>query len=133
MAPLRAYIDPMSENSTDRRRGEPSPEQPRSEPEILAPGEEPRAGARGRRGAADVFVFVDRHGREQRVTFKKPGPLAVFLALFVIGLVAAAVVIFSLGFLLIAVPLVALFVGALIGWFYLRGFLRRLWPPAGSR
>lgn len=110
----------MNDRPSDSR-----PEQPRSEPEILAPGENPRAGRPGEQ--TGVFIFFDRHGSEQRVQFVKPGRFAVFFTLLVVGLIAVAALIFALGFVLVAVPLLAAMIGALVLVFYLRNAIRRFW------
>jgi hypothetical protein len=125
-----AYIVVMSDNPRDPNR----PEQPRSEPEIILPGEGAgREHPRHYGEQPDAFIFVDRFGRRQRIQFKAPSPFAVFLTLFVIALIATAILVFALGFVLIALPVLAVLVGALVLWFYLRGVFRRLWPPAPPR
>lgn len=91
--------------ANDRR-----PERPRTEPEILPPdGDEPV----GRGMPPRMFVFVDREGRTRFASFRPPGPLAAVLALFILGGIAASILVLVLGFVLIWIPVAVLVVAAL--------------------
>jgi hypothetical protein len=99
------------------------PEQPRAEPEILPPdGDEPV----GRGMPPRVFMFVDRGGGARFANFRPPGPLALFLALFILGAIAASIVVLLLGFVLIWIPAAVLAVAALAFSSQIRAAWRRL-------
>ena len=89
----------------------PQGEKPRSEPEIIPPG-------RADRGATS----------RQRVYVARIGPLGVFLAILLTGILAAAMLVLLFATFLIWVPVVIFFiVGAIIAGF-LRAYSRRA-PP----
>jgi hypothetical protein len=99
------------------------PERPRAEPEILPPdGEEPI----GRGMPPRMFVFVDRDGRTRFASFRPPGPLALFLALFILGGIAASILVLLLGFVLIWIPVAVVVVAALAFSSQIRAAWRRL-------
>jgi hypothetical protein len=107
----------------DQPAHEPHAERPCVEPEILPPdGDEPI----GRGMPPRMFVFVDREGRTRFASFRPPGPLALFLALFILGGIAASVLVLLLGFVLIWIPVAVLVVAALAFSGQIRAIWRRL-------
>ena len=90
------------------------PARPRYEPEIIPPAHE--------RAESGVFVFVDRYGHARRFAFRPPGPLAIVIALVLLGVVAAAGLVMLLGFVLLWIPAVI----ALIVAFAFAGYIRRV-------
>lgn len=122
----------MSNQSTDRPADSPHPE-----PEIIPPGAlphdrvtprprpNPRFADAGPRREA-VFIMVDQDGRTHTARLEPPGPFAVAGAVMVLGLIAAAVLLVALGFVLFWVPVIAIVVAALAFSGYLRGAWWRL-------
>jgi hypothetical protein len=91
---------------------------PAPEIEIIPPN---AAGRSAPRGGARIFVAVG--GR--RADAKLPSPLALVLAGLFVAAVMALVVVAVLGTLLIWLPLVALFVGAMMLSSVIRRYFRR--------
>jgi hypothetical protein len=107
----------VNERSTDQ------PEQPRSEPEIIPPGQPMPRRAAGR----DPFgprVAFDAQGF-QRVRVFRLGPLTALIAVLALGGAALAAVVFLLGAVLVALPVVATVVAIAFLTALLRG-MRRL-------
>lgn len=102
------------------------PERPSAEPEVLPP-EVGTAHWRGR--GPGVFVFIDRLGHERRIRFAPPGPLAIILAVLVVGAIATAVLLVLLGFVLVWIPVSLMLVAAVV----LTGLWRRLMRGSGTR
>jgi hypothetical protein len=121
-SPMSDYISGMP----DDHPRDPLPEQPRAEPEIIPPPELGTARWRGR--GPGVFILIDRLGHTRRITFAKPGPLAVILAVLAVGAVATAVLLVLLGFVLVWIPLSLTIIGGLALTGFIRGFRRRLGP-----
>jgi hypothetical protein len=99
------------------------PQQPRSEPEIIPPD---RAGSRAfrRRRAAEARGLGARDAFDaqvyEHVIVSRPGPLAIMLAILGLGAVAAALVVFVLGTVLVALPLI----GTIVSIALVAGLLR---------
>ena len=104
---------------TEERPRDSTPERPSAEPEVLPP-ENNTARWRGR--GPGVFVFIDRLGHTRRLTFAPPGPLAIILALLIVGAIATAVLLVLLGFVLVWIPVSLTLVAAVV----LVGAWRRL-------
>ena len=108
----------MTQRSTDE------PEQPRSEPEIIPPGRPLRGWRRERRAEELRAAFEAR--RLERVYVGRPRPFAILLALLGLAAVAAALVVFVLGTVLIALPLIGTIVAVALLAGLLRGSRRQL-------
>ena len=107
----------MTQRSTDE------PEQPRSEPEIIPPGRAFRS-RRSERGPEPRAAFEAR--LYERVYLARPRPLAILLAVLGLGAVAAALVVFVLGTVLVALPLIGTIVAVALVAGLLRGHRRQL-------
>jgi len=88
----------------------PQSEKPCSEPEIIPPG-------RGDRGATS----------RQRVYVSRVGPLGVFLAILLTGILAAVMLVLLFATFLIWVPVVIFFIVGAITTGFLRAYSR--WAP----
>jgi hypothetical protein len=86
-------------------------EEPRSEPEVIPPGDAERDTPRRR-------VFVER------VYIGKPSLLGIILVILITGLLSAAMLVLLLGAFLFLLPLVVLFVTAVIVAGLLRAYFR---------
>jgi hypothetical protein len=86
-------------------------EEPRSEPEVIPPGDAERETPRMR-------VFVER------VYIGKPSLLGIILVILITGLLSAAMLVLLLGAFLFLLPLVVLFVTAVIVAGLLRAYFR---------
>jgi hypothetical protein len=98
------------------KRPNPEAEEPRSEPEVIPPGHAERDTPRMR-------VFVDTHNTE-RVHIGKPSPLGIILVTLITGLLSAAMLVLLLGAFLFLLPLLVLFVTAVIVAGLLRIYFR---------
>jgi hypothetical protein len=94
------------------------PEQPRSEPEIIPPGEREDFAPSSR-----VWIRINGERGGYRAYIARPGPFSIILALLVIGLVAAVVLVFLLGVVLIWIPVAIVLIAAAV----LSGSIRRFW------
>ena len=83
-------------------------EQPRAEPEIIPPDKSGRdrhgSDRRGFRRAEMHIVFGEPGFR--RITIARPGLFAIVMAALAIGAVATALLVFLLGTLLVALPVI---------------------------
>jgi hypothetical protein len=97
------------------------PERPIHEPEIIPPD---RAG--GRRGGdpADGRVFVD-YGGAQRIHVVRLGPVGAALIGLLVAVLAALILLLLVGAFLIWIPLVALFIAAMVISGLLRAYFQR--------
>jgi hypothetical protein len=103
------------------------PQQPRSEPEILPPDRGESSAYRRRRGARAAAARAAFETQTfEPVYIAPPGPLAIFLAVLGMGAVVAALVVFLLGTVLVALPLIGTVVGVALVAGLLRGSRRRL-------
>lgn len=118
--PTALYIPSMHDDQP------PLPDQPGVEPDIIPPE---TGSARWRGRGPGVFILIDRLGYTRRITFAKPGPLAIIVAVLLVGAVATAVLLLLLGFVLIWIPVSLTIIAALI----LVGFVRRFWRRTGTR
>jgi hypothetical protein len=91
-------------------------EEPRSEPEIIPPG-------RAERDRARMRIYIDE--RIGRVYIAKPGPLGTILTVLIVGLLLTVMLIMLLGAFLIFLPMVVLFVTAVIVAGLLRIYFQR--------
>ncbi len=89
------------------------PERPRSEPEIIPPGAQPR-GFGGENFSGSYRIYV-----------AQPGPLTLFFALLLAGLIAAGLFLFVVGAVLFWIPLIVLAIGGLIAFVYARVYWLR--------
>jgi hypothetical protein len=105
---------------TDRKPNGSEPERPRSEPEIIPPGQ------RDRRDPSRVFISIDENGGPRRVYMAQPGPLTIFLALMVLGLIGVVALIVLLSVALIWIPVVLVLVAAFVASLTFRHWLDRL-------
>jgi hypothetical protein len=101
----------VNDRSTDQ------PEQPRSEPEIIPPGQPTRRSRAERSPFGPGMGFDASAGR---VYVFRPRPLAALIAALAIGGVALALVVFLLGAVLVALPVI----GAIAAIGLLAAFLR---------
>jgi hypothetical protein len=85
----------------------PPGEEPRSQPEIIPPGH------------AECRTF-----ERVRVHIAKPGPLGTILMILIVGLLSAVLLVLLLGAILFLLPLVVLFVTAMIVAGLLRVYFR---------
>ncbi|HZS63602.1 MAG TPA: hypothetical protein VFA53_03765 [Xanthobacteraceae bacterium] len=104
---------------SDNDRFDRGAERPRSEPEIIPPG-------RGRAATSAIWIQVEERDGVRRVSFKRPGPFSIFLAVLAGGLALALVLALLAGLLLFWIPLVALAVIFAIASLSLRSYWRRL-------
>lgn len=105
---------------TDSKPNGSEPERPRSEPEIIPPGQ------RDRRDPSRVFISIDENGGKRRVYMAQPGPLTIFLALMVLGLIGVVALIVLLSVALIWIPVVLALVAAFVASVMFRHWLYRL-------
>jgi hypothetical protein len=112
----------VTERSNDQ------PEQPRSEPEIIPPGYDVRGqdvrdpGGRGRGAGRHGPLGDTGPGASfERVYVFRPRPLNALFAVLALGAVAAALVVFLLGAVLIALPVVGTIVAIALVTAFLRG------------
>ena len=91
------------------------PERPKVEPEIIPPGER----GPSPRGASGVWLSSGQaHGRAIR--FETRGPLAILMALLLLGVGAAVVLALLLGLVLLWIP-VTVAIAVAILWSLFRG------------
>jgi hypothetical protein len=102
----------VSERSNDE------PEQPRSEPEIIPPNHKVRGRGAGRHGP---LGDSGPGAGFERVYVFRPRPLNALFAVLALGAVAAALVVFLLGAVLIALPVVGTIVAIALVTAFLRG------------
>jgi hypothetical protein len=103
------------------------PQRPRSEPEILPPERGESRAFRRRRHAREAAARAAFETQAyEYVHVSRPGPFAIFLAVLGLGAVAAALVVFVLGTVLVALPLIGTIVAVALLAGLLRGSRRRL-------
>jgi hypothetical protein len=98
------------------KRPHPQSEEPRSEPEIIPPG-----GAE--RGRARMHFYID--ARIGRAYIARHGPLGAILTVLIVGLLSTLMLLMLLGAFLVFLPVVALFVTAVIVAGLLRIYFQR--------
>jgi CHASE2 domain-containing sensor protein len=81
------------------------------EPEIIPPE---RPEPRTRRGATWTRLVIDEHG-VPRVSVTRIGPLGVFVAWLIAGLVGLALVVFFFGAVLFLIPLIVVLLAVGVG------------------
>jgi hypothetical protein len=117
-----------------------TPERPRYEPEIIPPDPRRAGGFHPRPrdfGADDGFAFdrqfATNDNREQpRVLIWRPSPIKIALLLLAVGLVVGAGVAILFGAILLAAPIVAIGLVALIVGLKVRRFWSRLSGSGGT-
>ena len=94
---------------TDRNSQDSGASRPRSEPEIIPPD---RSG--GNDGKRGIWISVNEQGGTRRVYVTRPSPFSIILLLLILGLIAVGAFIVLLSVALIWIPVLIIFVIAVI-------------------